>query len=354
MVGDFYPSLTNYEVRENKGSMSYNRLAMQISFAMLKMFELYKTSTFTISLDCIDDVVIFKTSEPSPNIYTYQLKTKDSNAGFFSLTTLVNNNVFLKMYDHIEKLDDDVKDIVLISNLSLKYDQKIISGESIVLKTVDDKLKKLIETDLMNSTVFLNKGFSEKLKFSQVDLSIHNHVDVTKSKFNQLLIDQKIDISLVSAKALFETVKQIFESKQGHEFSLQDKMLTVLPKKSFESKEFEELIENIKNTKELITYKDVIENYKKVKMNLLEESKYKKALASFKDKLNESPNIVSGIMSKVISGCEKEIENGIGSREELLSEIRKKYHNGFEMYFSEIELEILFMNCIEQAIGGIN
>ncbi|QEY22441.1 DUF4297 domain-containing protein [Psychrobacillus sp. AK 1817] len=352
MVTELYPNLKKYVIRENKGSMAYNRLAMQLSFAMLQLFELYKNSSFTISLDCIDDVVVFKTSDESPNITTYQLKTKDSNAGSFELKALTSKSVFQKMYDHIEKIDEDVKEVILVSNLSLKYKDKIISGESITLSEVDEKIRDIICEDLSKNSEFHTKGFSEKLKFSQIDMSIQNHLDISKNKFNQLLLNQKIDISLVTAEALFNTLHHILHTKQCHEFSLQDDILTILPKKSFTSTDFEKIIENAKNVSELINFSDIIDKYKYKNLNLMEESKYKQALATFKDKFTSAPNILNSIMKKIIDYSRQRIINGSGSREELLTELKQEFIQEFELYFSPQEKEILFMNCIEQAIEG--
>lgn len=352
MITELYPNLQKYEIRENKGSMSYNRLAMQLSFAMWQLFELYKHSNFTISLDCIDDVVVFNTSEENPNITTYQLKTKDSNAGNFEIKALSGNNVFQKLYDHIEKIDEDVKEVILVSNLSLKFKKKIISGELITLNKIDEDIKTIIIEDLSKNPEFAIKGFTDKLKFSQIDMSIQNHLDISKNKFNQLLLNQKIDISLVTADALFNTLHLILHTKQSHEFSLQDDILTVLPKKSFSSHEFGQILENAKKVNELIKYKDIIEKYKYGKLNLREESHYKQALATFKDKVSSSPNIIMDIMKKITKYAGQRILNGCESRIELLVELTQEFNQEFEMYFSIMEKEILFINSIEQAIEG--
>lgn len=351
MISDFYPNLSRYEIRENNGSLAYNRLAMQISFAMLKIFELYRNTSFTINLDCIDDVVIFKTSDKKPNIITFQIKTKDNNAGNFPLSSLIANNVFKKMYDHIEKLDDDVKEIILVSNLSLKHGKKLVSGELITLNEVDEKIKDLIEKDLSQSLIFSTKGFSEKLKFSQVDMSIKNHIYIARSKLNELLINNKIDISLISADALFKTLLDILHSKQSYEFSLEDNILTILPKKSYSNIEFEELIENAKNINELLEYKDLILLYNKQSVSLSEESRYRRALATFKDKSNSAFNQVSTIMDSVTSYAARQMSK-CSSREDLLVELTRKFNGEFELTFSVEEKEILYMNCIEKAIRG--
>lgn len=351
MISDMYPNLSKYEIRENNGSLAYNRLAMQISFAMQKIFELYKHTNFTINLDCIDDVVIFKTSEKKPNITTYQIKTKDSNAGNFALSSLTTNNVFKKMYDHIEKLDEDVQEIVLVSNLSLKHGQKIISGELITLNKVDEKIRELIEKDLSQSLSFSVKGFSDKLKFSQVDMSIKNHIDIARSKLNELLIKNKIDISLISAEALFKTLLDILHSKQSYEFSLQDNILTILPKKSYSNIEFEDLIKNATSKNDLLEYKDLISLYNIKVVSLSEEAKYRRALATFKDKLNSAFNQISIIMETVTSFALEKLDECI-LREELLIHLTQEFERDFEILLSHEEKEILYMNCIEMAIRG--
>ncbi|MED3824338.1 dsDNA nuclease domain-containing protein [Priestia flexa] len=357
MVIELYPNLKMYEIRENKGSMAYNRLAMQLSFAMWKIFELYKNSTFTITLDCIDDVVVFKLSDERPNITTYQIKTKDNNAGNFELKSLTGKGVFKKLYDHIEKIDDDVKEVILVSNLSLKYKKSIITGENITLNSIEDSIKEIIVEDMSQNSTFGTKGFSNKIKFSQIDMSIQNHIDISKNKFNDLLINQEIDISLVTANALFNTLSHILHTRQCHEFSIQDSILTILPRKSFTSDEFEKLIEDARSTRELIQYQDIVNNYKNEKLKLIEESQYKQALATFKDKVATSPNIMANLMNKGIDSAKRRIGEGSETRCQILKELIVEFDDEFsEIYFSEKEIEILLMNCIERAIeeGGIN
>lgn len=353
MLAKLYPSLSKYEVRENTGSMSSNRLSMQISFAMWKLFELFKQVEFTISLDCIDDVVIFITSDSLPNIVTYQLKVKDTNAGNFELRELIRNEVFKKLYDHIEKIDVEVKEIFLVSNLSLKFKRKIITGERILLCELDDDIKNMISEDMAKNEFFKVKGLSNKFIFSQIDMSIHNHKDISKNKLNELLIKHGIDISVVTASALFNTLFDILHSKQNYEFSLQDNILTVLPKKSYSSKDFSELIENTKLiNNNFITYDEIIKNYKSAELSISEESSYKRAIASFKEKFNVSPNVIGAITQKVNLLTIKALEDGCESRNDLLALLESNFKEEFDLALSYIEQEILFMNSIERAIEG--
>ncbi|HFK1511939.1 MULTISPECIES: Lamassu anti-phage system protein LmuA [Bacillus cereus group] len=347
-----YPSLEKYEARENTGSRSSNRLAMQISFAMWKIFELYQNEDFTVAMDCIDDVVIFKTSNEKPNIVTYQLKTKDSTAGNFELKSLINKDVFLKMYDHIEKIDADIKEIYLITNNPLKYKQKMVNAERILFENLDADIKKLIEENMSKSPIFAEKGLSPKFIYSLLDMSFHNHREISQQKLNSLLMKQKIDISITAADALFNTLQDILTTKQNYEFSLQDEFNTVLNKKSYSKTEFASLLDNSKKINEdVLTFEDICADYKGKRLGLKEESLYRRAMASVKEKCNKSPNILQNINRDISLYAKEQIDtNEELTRSELVILLQNAFDDKINVELSKEEKEILYMQNIELTL----
>lgn len=359
---DKYPMLKTYTVRENTGSMSSNRLHMQISFAMLKLLELYKQEDFTIVMDCIDDVAIFKTTPSGSDIITYQIKTKDEKSQNFELKALAGKNVFYKLYDHIEKLDTYVKEIYLVTNRPLKYKQEVVDAEYIQFQDLSDEIKVVITDNMSQSESYDIKGLSNKFVYSFIELSPHSHKQVSEAKLNDFLVDENIDVTLTAAKALYRTILDMLITKQDHEFSLQDEIKTVLNKKSYSKQEFEELL---KNTKEIntdsITYDEIITLYKnECKLPLKQESLYRRALASIKEKGNKYPNIL-GVFNREI---QQYIFNVIATdnditREKLLEKTKELFHTEMEecdekkmLGLSESEEEILYMQNIERVMKG--
>ncbi|KRV46203.1 Lamassu anti-phage system protein LmuA [Bacillus sp. TH007] len=348
-----YPSLKNYKARENTGSRSSNRLAMQISFAMWKIFELYRIEDFTVAMDCIDDVVIFKTSNKYRTIVTYQLKTKDSTTGNFELKKLINDNVFLKMYDHIEKIDKDVEEIYLITNNPLKFKKKMVHAERILFDDLDTDIKELIKENMSGSPVFADKGLSTKFIYSLIDMSFHNHREISQNRLNSLLMEEGIDISITAADALFNTLQDILTNKQNYEFSLQDKFNTVLNKKSFSKMEFASLLESSKKINaDVLSFEDIVNKYYKDRsLSLKEESLYRRAMASVKEKLNKSPNILQNINADMYRFVKEQIDTNEGlMRSELVILLQSIFDDKVNHELSKEEREILYMQNIETVL----
>ncbi|MFB0831832.1 dsDNA nuclease domain-containing protein [Brevibacillus laterosporus] len=345
-----YPSLRKYKARENTGSRSSNRFAMQVSFAMWKIFELFKTEDFTVVMDCIDDIAIFKTSIEKPNIVTYQLKTRDATVGNFELRALIGSDVFLKLYDHIEKIDEDVKEIYLITNNPLKFKKKRVNAEQILFNDLDEEIKTLIETNMSTSPSFAKKGLSPKFIYSLIDMSFHNHKEISQTRLNSLLMDEEINISIKAATALYTTLEDILTTKQNYEFSLQDEIANVIRRKSYSRDEFASLLENSKKINaDVLSYDDICNKYKdKPTLSLKEESIYRRAMASVKEKCNNSPNILQDINETICQHIRTEIDkNDRLTRIEMVTILKDVFDDQINIGFSEEEKEVLYMQNIE-------
>ncbi|MFD1445788.1 DUF4297 domain-containing protein [Oceanobacillus profundus] len=358
---DNYPMLKTYTVRENTGSMSSNRLHMQISFAMMKLLELYKQEDFTIVMDCIDDVAIFKTTSSGSDIITYQIKTKDEKSQVFELKALAGKNVFYKLYDHIEKLDTHVKEIYLITNRPLKYKKELVDAEYIRFKDLSDELRVVITDNMSQSKSYNAKGLSDKFVYSFIELSPQNHKKVVEAKLNDFLVEENIDVTLTAAKALYRTILDILVTKQDHEFSLQDEIKTVLNKKSYSKLEFEELLKNTKEINaESITYDEIITLYKNgCNLTLKQESLYRRALASIKEKGNKYPNVMGVFNKEIQQYIVNIIETDDLTREQLLEKTKILFHAELEecnekkmLGLSDCEEETLYMQNIERVMKG--
>ncbi|MBY0120926.1 dsDNA nuclease domain-containing protein [Bacillus sp. S/N-304-OC-R1] len=350
-----YPSLSRYKARENTGSLSSNRLAMQISFAMWKLFELFQKEDFLVVMDYIDDIAIFSFSSKKPNIVTYQLKTKDSSTGNFELKTLVRNNVFLKLYDHIEKLDDDIREIYLVTNNPLKYKSKTITGKHIAFKDLEKDFKELIEENMSTSESFNAKGLSSKFIYSLIDMSIHNHKDISQSKLNELLIREDINISVKSANALFSTLLDILTTKQNYEFSLQDDIVTVLKRKSYSKSDFKLILDNVRKINaDVLSYEDICSYYKgNITLSLRDESLYRRAIASVKEKCNKSPNILQNLNESICRFIEEQIDTNTDlNRNDLVNLLQHTFNEKVGLEFSKEEKEVLYMQNIETVLRG--
>ncbi|MGG0288647.1 dsDNA nuclease domain-containing protein [Peribacillus butanolivorans] len=351
MVIDSFSNFASYKPRENDGSRSTNRLLMQVSFAFLKIMDLYNKHDFIIVMDCIDDVAVLNTSSELPNLTTYQLKTKDNGLGDFPIKALANDQVFLKIYDHIEQIEGTVKEIYLITNIPLKLKKKIAKEEYIKFNNLDTEMQEIIKENMSKSKLFKKHGLSEKFVYSIVNMSVTSHREIVESKFMQFLIDRKIDMHITATNATCVTVLDILTKKQAKEFSKKDSMPLLIEKKGFSKKDFDKLLSDTESL-ETIDYQDIKDKYFP-EMNLFKELKYSEALANMKSKCIEYPKILEEDHEKVTKFIIDKISK-VTDRKQLITLMKEELFLELTTELSEIEKEVFCMNKIEYFLkkGG--
>ncbi|UXJ70797.1 DUF4297 domain-containing protein [Lysinibacillus fusiformis] len=290
--------LSTYHPRENSGSRSTNRLNMQASFAITKIIDMFDLN-FTIVMDIIDDVVFLITDETSSKLITYQLKTINSKNNSYTLSKLIKDDVFYKLFDHIEQLNTEIEFIYLITNSPIKHSFKdnttkknseiYVSNLDIPMKDLHEQVCIAIESNMRKNQNFEEHGLSEKFKFSLWDVTVSTHYDLAKSKLTELCTQKFPYMDVKSLTALHQTLYEILIRKQSFEFELEENINDVLPHKSYSSNELKTLIYKATSVGAL-TMEVIKDDYIKFN-NLLEEVKWNKALADLKTKIFQFPEL---------------------------------------------------------------
>lgn len=342
-----YSNFDNYIMRENSGAGATNRLSMQVSFAFMKIMEIYDDRDFIIVMDGIDDVAIFDNATQFPNLTTYQLKTRENVYGNFSLTTLASEGVFLKLYDHLEQINKSIREIYLVTNLPLKHKKEIVKEEKVKFSDFNDSYKDEIERDMSKSKSFSKHGISKKFVFRLIDLSIKSHRAIVKSKFLEFLENNNLDFNVRAVNAIVITVNDLLHSRQIVELSKKETIQKVVEKKGFSKKEFTEILTTTESI-ETIEINTIKKEYID-KMNIFEEMNYNSALGSMKSKCIDYPSELANSHRVVESFLQEKIAL-FSDRKNILMAMREEVFEKISSEFTDIEKEVFCMNKIEYKI----
>lgn len=104
-------------VDTGSGSMSYNRLEMQVSQTLHMAIEFFDNLDYLLVLDYYDDITLFE-NESNPEIVSYyQMKTNEES---ISISTAIREDWLTKLYAQLERPEWIVKELGLITNCPLK------------------------------------------------------------------------------------------------------------------------------------------------------------------------------------------------------------------------------------------
>lgn len=338
----------NFIPRENSGSRSTNRLILQVSFAMIKIVENHDKD-FIVVLDLVDDVAIISKNKSGEQITTYQLKTASNKEGIYRLNKLITDDVFYKMYDHLNQMDSRVERIYLVTNYPIKHrvnkKDYWIAEKEIQLKNIPKELVPLIEDNMKKDSAFNTLGFSDKFYYSLWEVPINEHYEISKIKLINFLADEYSYLDIKTINVLHQTIHDILTVKQSYEFEITDDMHFVLKNKSFSSNEFKSLVLNAASVGALTI--DFLKKEYLFNLNLMEEIKWTQALANFKTKIISSPNILNNNMEEI---SEKVIDflSKSSSRIELLNNVKFIVYPLILSELNEYEKDILIITVIEE------
>lgn len=346
-------NFTQYIPRENSGARSTNRLALQASFAITKIVDIFD-SNFTIVMDIIDDVAFFL-HENDNKIITYQLKTIDSKSNSYKLSKLMADDVFYKLYDHITQLGDQVDSIYLITNSPLQHSYKdptdkktktlSVANSNKPFKDLHQEIRSKIEENMKKSKDFDQYGLSEKFKFSLWDITVTTHYEIAQAKLLKLCTDRYPYMDGKSITALHQTLYEHLINKQSYEFQLDEKINEVLPHKSYSSNELKALMYQATSVGSL-TMAIIKEDYIPFN-NLLEEVKYNKALAELKTKIFNMSELFERNFKLIEQEIIEELSN-VATKKELFEVLKHKLHSKLIFELNDIEKDILLINGIEE------
>lgn len=116
--------LINTEPREKSGQEVLRRFDYQIAWGIRHLLELYEgNEDFALAFEFHDDILVVNNSNNPDECRFYQVKTKKS--GKWTLNALLKrehgenglkSSIAGKMYDHIAKFGESVKEVVFVSN----------------------------------------------------------------------------------------------------------------------------------------------------------------------------------------------------------------------------------------------
>lgn len=243
-------------VDTKSGSLSYNRLDMQVTQTLHMAIELFPTLDYLFVLDYYDDIALFDSENSPASVSYYQLKTNEES---ISISTAISEDWIAKLYKHLEKPEWIVQELGLITNCPLK----------VSVTTKDDKGKSHQHTTLYTSekTSFstfnpqtiesIRQDISEKfhIDINDVDLtkfvhmrttlSIPKHREIVEQEMHDFLYKQHPRITIDVAKTIFGAMMDLLTRRQAYELLDKNAVFEVAREKKGVSKnDFKRIIDD--------------------------------------------------------------------------------------------------------------
>ncbi|KXH87538.1 dsDNA nuclease domain-containing protein [Sporosarcina sp. HYO08] len=347
--------MDNFKPRENSGSRSTNRLNLQASYAIIKILESHE-SDFTVVMDLVDDLAIFF-NEGKNNINTYQIKTVGSKSSNYKLNSLISDDVFLKLYDHVEQFEKSINSINLITNMPISHTYKdpienknktvIVSNTKIRLNQLQPEVRMKIEGNMKKSSHFIKHGLSDKFTFSLWDISVTSHYQITQAALLEFCSNEYPYMDSKTITALHKTLYEHLLNKQSYEFELTDDMEEVFKHKSYSSNSFKALLYQATSVGTL-TMEKINSDYIHFD-NLLHETKYNQALVRLKTKIFQHTNLFERNFEIIAPEIQKTLSK-VKTKKELFEVLILQLNTELVYELSQIEKELLLINGIEEVL----
>lgn len=347
--------LDNFKPRENSGSRSTNRLILQASYAIIKILEFHE-SDFTVVMDLVDDMAIFF-DDGKRNISTYQIKTVGSKGSHYKLNSLISDDVFLKLYDHIEQFEKRIASINLITNIPISHTYKdpvenktkkiVVSNTKIQLNQLQPEVRLEIEGNMKKNLFFIKHGLSNKFTFSLWDISVTSHYQITQAALLEFCSNEYPYMDSKTLTALHKTLFEQLLNKQSYEFELTDDMEEVFKHKSYSSNSFKALLYQATSIGTL-TMEKIQSDYIHFD-NLLHETKYNQALARLKTKIFQHANLFERNFKIIAPEIQRALSK-VKTKKELFEVLILQLNTKLIDELSQIEKELLLINGIEEVL----
>lgn len=215
-------------VDTGSGSMSYNRLEMQVSQTLHMAIEFFDNLDYLLVLDYYDDITLFE-NESNPEIVSYyQMKTNEES---ISISTAIREDWLTKLYAQLERPEWIVKELGLITNCPLKV--------SVSMKGENEKNKRETKSYKAEKTAFnqfnpitieeIKKDIANKkgIRKEDVDLSkfvhmrtilsIPRHKEIVEQEMGTFLHKKYPKITMDSVKTIFNTMIDLLTRRQQYE-----------------------------------------------------------------------------------------------------------------------------------------
>ena len=237
------------------GSMSYNRLEMQISQALHMAIELYDSLDYLLVMDYYDDISLFENEENPEIVSYYQVKTNEDS---ISISTAITEDWLAKLYTQLERPEWIARELGLITNCPLKVsvsikdetgktkkETKLFTAEKTPFEKFNPIMVQKIKQDIAKK-----KGIKEEevdlSKFAHIrtTLSIPKHKEIVEQEMGDFLHSKYPRITMDSVKTIFNAMIDIFSRRQQYELLADDaRYLEVRQKKGVSKRDFERIID---------------------------------------------------------------------------------------------------------------
>lgn len=204
------------EMNQNdiSGSRTKNRLTVQISYAMQLIMEYYSMD-YIILMDYIEDVVIIENPENPQGIHLYQVKTKSTDKQY-SLTTVIKDEWFQKLYKNAQKFTGNVKEATLVCNTDIVNKQEnIFTNEQNRLEDIKNNpnIQKIVAAIAKDLSISKADVDLSQFYFVKTNLSTKGHKDEVEHQFENFLLKKDAGLQIATARAIFRLIYDELDAK---------------------------------------------------------------------------------------------------------------------------------------------
>lgn len=351
---DLKQRISSLPPSENSGARVSNRFDFQKNWAICKLLELHKESEdYLLTFEHHDDVLVFNSSTNPTKVSFYQIKTADKT--HWTLNSLLKHtkskkgirHSFLgKLYEHLVLFHNDTEYLFFVTNC--KLDGKLKDNTScdnlLLVKCRDfsDSEKNLIESKIKTEyNVTDIKNFTDTLCFRLNELSIIDHVSLTKGKLSTFLDDQFPELFYQISplyRAIFDEVKL----KTDFEPSVKD-FDTLRNNKSITRIDFEKHLNTIHKKFSEVDSTSAIENRLNTELvSISEVSAFKRNVVKYRMNKMSYNNRVLNLLNEEIK---RSIKSNKGSFNGRLYDDMLLVFNELKSFVT-IEMDSDYIKCV--------
>ncbi len=210
------------------GSLSYNRLEMQISQTLHMAIELYSDLNYLLVLDHYDDITLFDDDVSPETVSYYQMKTSEDS---ISIDTAISESWVAKLYEKLSNPEWVVKELGLITNCPLKVsvkfqgddgkphsEEKKYTAERTPFLSFNPIMVNKLKVDIARRKgIPVNDVDLSKFVHMRTTLSIPKHREIVEQKMSDFLQGQYPRITVESAKTVFGAMMDLLSRCQSYE-----------------------------------------------------------------------------------------------------------------------------------------
>ena len=236
--------------REVSGSIVQNAFDYQIKFSAYLALELISNQKDFIALiEYLDDVVIIDDIDNPTEITFYQVKSTDS--GNISLTTILSDKYFEKMYENTKDFDITESKAVLVSNAKFKFNVKNKSSNYIEHKefNVEIKVEDFISASPKKETLLkeIKSKLGEEVKIDnfyllRTSLPYVGHDNFVKGELLNYLTKKNSKLDTIAIKVMYEEfINKLKVAASNTYRNSTNSIKGIFDKKGFSKRDFDKL-----------------------------------------------------------------------------------------------------------------